>query len=83
MSALNTPSSSLIQTLHTTELSVDDLLVLMKGIFTSAMVDPGGLRVIILASGSIPTGVDGFFQSVKIPQYDFLRKGSKAVGSVS
>ena len=30
-------------------------------------------------AGSIPAGVDRFFQS-KSPEYDFLRKGSKAVG---
>ena len=44
--------------------------------------------VIILASGSevrgsIPAGVDGFFSESKNPEYDFLRKGSKAVGPVS
>ena len=50
----------------------------MKPIVTKSEVDPGGLGVIILASGSevrgldprfagsIPAGVDGFFQSVKI-----------------
>ena len=32
---------------------------------------------------SNPAGVDGFFQSVKNPKYDFLREGSKAVDPVS
>ena len=42
--------------------------------------------VIILASGSEvrgfdpPAGVDGFFSERKNPEYDFLRKESKAVG---
>lgn len=35
MSALNTPSSWLFQTLDSTELSGEDLLILVKGIFTS------------------------------------------------
>ena len=34
-------------------------------------------------AGSIPAGVDGFFTGRKNPEYDFLRNGSKAVGSVS
>ena len=33
-------------------------------------------------AGSIPAGVDGFFSERKNPEYDFLRKGSKAVGLV-
>ena len=32
---------------------------------------------------SIPAGVDGFFSERKNPDYDFLQKGSKAVGPVS
>ena len=44
-------------------------------------VDPSGPVVIILASGSEVRGFDGFFFSErKNPEYDFLRKGSKAVG---
>ena len=34
-------------------------------------------------AGSIPAGVDGFFSERKNPEYDFLRKGSKAAGPVS
>ena len=53
-----------------------------------AEVDPGGPVVIILASGS---DVRGFypgrgrwiFSERKNLEYDFLRKGSKAVGLVS
>ena len=37
----------------------------------------GGVR-------AAPTGVDGFFFSeCKNPEYDFLQKGSKAVGPMS
>ena len=52
--------------------------------------DPGGHVVIILATGS---EVQGFklqtrpgsmdFSERKNPEYDFLRKGSKAMGPVS
>ena len=34
-------------------------------------------------AGSNPTGVDGFFSERKNPEYDFLRKGSKAMDPVS
>ena len=34
-------------------------------------------------AGSIPAGVDGFFSERKNPEYEFLRKGNKAVGPVS
>ena len=34
-------------------------------------------------AGSIPAGVDGFFSERKNPEYDFLRKGNKAVDPVS
>ena len=34
-------------------------------------------------AGSIPAGVGGFFSELKNPEYDFLLKGSKAVGLVS
>ena len=34
-------------------------------------------------AGSIPAGIDRFFSERKNPEYDFLRKGSKAVGPVS
>ena len=49
---------------------------------------PGGLGIIILASGSEVRGFDPergrwiFFSEHKNPEYDFLRKGSKAVGPV-
>ena len=51
-------------------------------------VDPGGLGVIILASGSEIRWFDPgrgrwIFSELKNPEYDFLRKGSKAVGPVS
>ena len=55
---------------------------------SNEFVDPGGLGVIILASGSEFRGFDPdrgrwIFSERKNPEYDFLRKGSKAVGSVS
>ena len=34
-------------------------------------------------AGSILAGVDGFFSESKNPEYDFLQKGSKAMGPVS
>ena len=51
-------------------------------------VDPAGLGVIILASGSEVRGFDPgrgpwIFSERKNPGYDLLRKGSKAVGPVS
>ena len=51
-------------------------------------VDPGGLGVIIFASGSEVRGFDpGRVRRTsserKNPEYDFLRKGSKALGPVS
>ena len=51
-------------------------------------VDPGGLGVIILASGYEVRGFDPgrgrwHFSGRKNPEYDFFRKGSKAVGPVS
>ena len=51
-------------------------------------VDPGGLGVIILASGSEVRGFDPgrglwIFLERKNPEYDFLRKRNKAVGPVS
>ena len=50
-------------------------------------VDPGGPVVIIRASGSKVRGLDPGqgsmdFSERKNPEYDFLRKGSKAVGPV-
>ena len=52
------------------------------------MVDLGGPMVIILASGSEVRGFDPgrgrwIFSERKNPEYDFLRKESKAVGPVS
>ena len=51
-------------------------------------VNPGGLGVIILASGSELRGFDPgrsrwIFSERKNPEYNFLRKGSKAMGFVS
>ena len=51
-------------------------------------VDPCGLGVIILASGSEVRGFDPgqgrwILSERKNPEYEFLRKGSKAVGHVS
>ena len=51
-------------------------------------VEPGGPVVIILASGSEVRGFDPgrgrwIYSERKNPEYDFLRRGSKAVGSVS
>ena len=34
-------------------------------------------------TGLIQAGVDGFFSERKNPEYDFLQKGSKAVGPMS
>ena len=49
---------------------------------------PGGPVVIIIASGSEVRGFDSdrgrwIFSELKNPEYDFLRKGSKAMGPVS
>ena len=51
-------------------------------------VDPGGPPVIILATGSEIRGFKPgrgrrIFSERKIPEYDFLRNGSKTVGPVS
>ena len=51
-------------------------------------VDPGGPVVIMLASGSKVRGIDPgrgrwIFSESKNPEYDSLRKGSKAMGPVS
>ena len=59
-----------------------------SGSFTLAKVDPGGLVVIILTSESevrrFDPGWGGWiFSERKNPEYDFLRKGSKAVGPMS
>ena len=53
-----------------------------------AIVDSGGPVVIILASGSEVCAFDPgrgrwIFSERKNPEFDFLRKGSKAVGAVS
>ena len=55
---------------------------------TGRRVDPDGPVVIILASGSEVRGFDPgrgrwIFSERKNPEYDFLRKGSKAMGPVS
>ena len=63
-------------------------LTLFKYVRYIKKVDPGGPVVIILASG---TEVHGFhpgrcrwiLSERKNPEYDFLRKGSKALGPVS
>ena len=52
------------------------------------MVDPGGAVVIIFASVSEVRGFDPglglwIVSEYKNPEYDFLRKGRKAVGPVS
>ena len=59
-----------------------------KYMITSRQVDPGGPVVIILASGSEVRGFDlgrgrWIFSERKNPEYDFLRKVSKAVGHVA
>ena len=51
-------------------------------------VDPDGQVVIIVASRSVIRGFDPgpgqwILSERKNPEYDFLRKGSKAVGPVS
>ena len=55
---------------------------------TTLGVDPGGPVVIIRATGSEVRGSkpgrgQWIFSELKNPEYDFLRKGSKAVGPVS
>ena len=64
--------------------------VVCSGLTTPAMdgVDPGGPVVIILTTGSEVRGFKPgrgrwIFSERKNPQYDLLRKGSKAVGPVS
>ena len=57
-------------------------------VITKRIVDPGGLVVIILATRSEvrrykPGRGRWIFSERKNPEYDFLRKGSKAVGPVS
>ena len=59
-----------------------------RTVTTNENVDPGGPVVIILASGSEVRGFDPggdpwIFSERKNPEYDFLRKGSKAVDLVS
>ena len=54
----------------------------------ASSVDPGGPVVIILASvsevrGLVPGRGQWIFSERKNPEYDFLRKGSEAVGPVS
>ena len=56
-------------------------------VFTFSKVDPGGPVVIIIASGSEVRGFDPgrgpwIFSDLKNLEFDFLRKGSKAVGPV-
>ena len=56
--------------------------------FLSLHVDLGGLVVIILSTESEVRGFKAgrgrwIFLERKNPEYDFLRKGSKAVGSLS
>ena len=64
-------------------------ILIFKELFTfKTSVDPGGPVVIILASGSEVRGYDPgrgrwIFSERKNPEYDFPRKGSKAVGPVS
>ena len=53
-----------------------------------ALVNPGYPVVMILATGSEVRGFKPgrgrwIFSESKIPEYDFLRKGSKIVGPVS
>ena len=55
---------------------------------SNEFVDPGGLGVIILASGSEFRGFDPdrgrwIFSERKNSEYDFLQKGSKAAGPMS
>ena len=59
-----------------------------SGMGSTGSVDTGGPVVIILASGSEvrefdPSRGRWIFSEGKNPEYDFLRKGSKAVGPVS
>ena len=60
----------------------------MKFVSYPRNADPGVLGVIILSSGSEVRGFDPgrgrwIFSERKNSEYDFLRKGSKAVGPVS
>ena len=60
----------------------------LQWLFHFGVVDSGGPVVIILASGSEVRGFDPgrgrwIFSDSKNPDYDFVWKGSKAVGPVS
>ena len=57
------------------------------GLVCSIAVDPDGPMVILLATGSEVCGFKPgwgrwIFSERKNPEYDFLRKGSKAMGPV-
>ena len=66
----------------------DAQLYVHNGTFSTTRVGPGGPMVIILANGSEVRGFKPgrrrwIFLERKNPEYDYLRKGSKAVGPVS
>ena len=68
--------------------ALDDVCIRVNCIMANQLVDPGSSVVIILASGSEVCEFDlgwgrWVFSERKNPEYDFLRKGSKAVGPVS
>ena len=57
-------------------------------LYITIIFDPGGPLVIILTSGSEVREFDsgrsrGIISERKNPEYDFFRKGSKAIGPVS
>ena len=65
-----------------------NVIIILITVIHLGRVDPGGLGVVILASGSEVRGFDPgrgrwIFSECKNPEYDFLRKGSNAVGPVS
>ena len=64
------------------------MLAFSYSFFTKIIVDPGGLVVIVLSFGSEvrwfdPVRGPWIFSERKNPEYDFLRRGNKAVGPVS
>ena len=64
------------------------LTLRLATLHSSGHVDPGGPVVIILATGFEDRGLKPghgqfIFSESKNPKYDFLGKGSKAVGPVS
>ena len=78
----------LIMLTHTLQDVVNDITLRLATLYSIWLVDPDSPVIIILATGSEVRGfkpVRGrwIFLERKNPEYDFLRKGSKAVGPYS